>query len=264
MKINRAKAIRKYLKFYRLVFGIKAPFNVILDGNFIYEAIKHKIDVLDRVKRSLQGEEVRLFVTSSILAELKKVGPRAEQALEFATKFCHEIDDSKFLDFGEAAADRLSAMMKQTQDNFVKGTDDKDCTARYFVATQDKKLRKCLGGIPGTPLFYLNNVSFVMEPPSNASKNFNRDIEGQKVALNEKESAIVSQLMDKTKGKKRNAAGNVVGAGPEEKDSSEKVGGTDQRVKKKAKAANPLSTRPADVGSSKSRKKKAARFRGGG
>ena len=33
---------------------------------------------------------------------------------------------------------------------------------------------------------------------------------------------------------------------------------------KKAKAANPLSTRPADVGSSKSRKKKAARFRGGG
>ena len=52
-----------------------------------------------------------------MILELKKIGLRAERALEFATKFCHEIDDSKFLEFGDAAADRLSAMIKQTQEN---------------------------------------------------------------------------------------------------------------------------------------------------
>ncbi len=265
MKINRSKAIRKYLRFFRLVFGIKAPYNVILDGNFIYEAIKHKIDLVDRIKSSLQGDEVRLFVTSSIMAELKKIGTRAQQALDFSTKFCQEIDDSKFLDFGDAAADRLSAMMKQIQDNWVKGTGDKDYTVRYFVATQDKKLRKCLGGIAGTPLFYLNNVSFVMEPPSKASKNFNSDVESNKVALNEKESAIVNQLTEKSKGKKRKGDGNVIctsaSVDPQEKKLLEKD--SEQRVKKKARAANPLSSRTADLTSSKTKKKKVAKFRGG-
>ena len=84
------------------------------------------------------------------------------------------------------------------------------------MATQDKQLRKCLGGIPGTPLFYLNNVSFVMEPPSQASKNFNRDVENYKVALNDKESAIVNQLTKQSKSKKRKDYENVVGTDSKE------------------------------------------------
>lgn len=268
MKINRTKAIRKYLRFFRLVFGIKAPYNVILDGNFIFEAIKSKVDLLDRIKSSLMGDEVRLFVTSSIIAELKKIGSKGEPALEFATKYCEEIDDSKFLDFGEAASDRLSAMIKQNHDKWTQRATDK-IYIRYFVATQDKKLRKCLGGIPGTPLFYLNNVSFVMEPPSQASKSFNNDLEGSKVALNSQESAIVEKLKTSTKGKKRKLGkDNVVGApstlasvDPQEKEALNKE--VEQRIRKRARESNPLASRAADTASAKSKKRKAAKFKRG-
>lgn len=47
---------------------------------------------------------------------------------------------------------------------------------KYFVATQDKELRLILGSITGIPLIYLNNVTFVLEPPSNNSKEANKKV----------------------------------------------------------------------------------------
>lgn len=269
MKINRTKAIRKFLRFYRLVFGLKAPYFVILDGTFLFEALKYKIDVLDRVKNTLQGDEVKLFVTESVLAELRKVGTKARAALEYAEKCCEVIDDAKFLEFGEGASDKLSAMIKSMQEEWVKDPQHKGYR-RYFVATQDKTLRKCLSGIAGTPLFYLNNVSFVMEPPSKASKEFNRDVEDAKSALNTAETNIVDKLSSSSGNTKKRKRTNVIGkeakAGGEEGGVTRSNGVTSkhespsERVKHKAKAANPLSNRKAEDGSSKQKKKKKAKY----
>ena len=44
MRVTRGKFIRKYLKFYEIVYGLNAPYDVLLDGNFIYHAMKYKID----------------------------------------------------------------------------------------------------------------------------------------------------------------------------------------------------------------------------
>ena len=264
MKINRAKSIRKFLRFYRLVFGLRSPYFIVLDGTFLFEAMKYKIDVLDRVKNSLQGEEIRLCVTESVLAELRKVGPKAKAALEYAEKCCEVVDDSKFLEFGESTSDKISAMIKSLQEEWVKDPQTK-AHRRYFVATQDKKLRKCLSGIAGTPTFYLNNVSFVMEPPSKTSKEFNTDMEDAKTALNGTEATIVSKLSGADSVKKRKRE-NVIGNGDE--------GGKDatinqeskaplplpERMKHKAKAANPLSNRKADESSKTSKRKKKAKY----
>ena len=265
MKVNRAKSIRKFLRFFRLVFGLKAPYFVLLDGNFLFEATKYKIDILDRIKSSLQGDEVRLVVTGSVLAELKKVGAKAKAALDYAEKCCEIIDDSTFLEFGETPGDKMTAMVKSLQQEWVKDP-QRQGHRRYFVATQDKKLRKCLSGIAGTPLFYLNNVSFVMEPPSQTSKDFNTDVEGAKTALNEQETEIVQKLTGSGSGKKRKRD-NVV-SGDEDKsgstDTKEKETEQQQqqaRTKHKAKAANPMSSRPADKHSSKTQKKKKAQYK---
>ncbi len=271
MKINRSKAIRKFLRFYKLVFGLKAPYFVILDGTFLFEAMKYKIDVLDRVKNTLQGEEVKLFVTESALTELRKVGAKAKAALEYAEKCCEVINDDKFLTFGEGASDKLSAMIKTIQDEWVKDPQHKGYR-RYFVATQDKTLRKCLSGIAGTPLFYLNNVSFVMEPPSKASKEFNRDVEDAKSALNTTETSIVEKLISGGSNTKKRKRNNVIGQEDESvkgrsKSNGEQAtahnkdnGAQSERVKHKAKAANPLSNRKAEDGSSKQKKKKKAKY----
>jgi U3 small nucleolar RNA-associated protein 23 len=261
MKVNRAKSIRKFLRFFRLVFGLKAPYFVLLDGNFLFEATKYKIDILDRIKSSLQGDEVRLVVTGSVLAELKKVGAKAKAALDYAEKCCEIIDDSTFLEFGETPGDKMTAMVKSLQQEWVKDP-QRQGHRRYFVATQDKKLRKCLSGIAGTPLFYLNNVSFVMEPPSQTSKDFNTNVEGAKTALNEQETEIVQKLTGSGKKRKRD---NVV-SGVEDKGGSSDTKGTETeqqqvRTKHKAKAANPMSSRPADMHSSRTQKKKKAQYK---
>lgn len=86
--------VRKYLQFYRLTYGIKPPFNLILDGNFIFAAFKNKIDIKERVQRVLQGEEVRYYVLKSVIDELRSVGEKAAEALQFALT-CFQLDDSR-------------------------------------------------------------------------------------------------------------------------------------------------------------------------
>jgi U3 small nucleolar RNA-associated protein 23 len=86
--------VRKYLQFYRLTYGIKPPYNLILDGNFIFAALKNKIDIKERVQRVLQGEEVRYYVLKSVLDELRSVGEKAADALQFAQS-CIPLDDSR-------------------------------------------------------------------------------------------------------------------------------------------------------------------------
>ena len=78
---------------------------IILDGNFIFAAIKFKIDIRDRIQKLLQGNEIKLYVLSSILQELETVGSKAQSALEFAKSCCEVINDEKVI--GETAGDRL-------------------------------------------------------------------------------------------------------------------------------------------------------------
>ena len=81
MRVNRSKFIRKYLRFFQIVFGIEPKYNIILDGNFIFAALKVKIDILERLRRLLQDNDIRLFVLKSVVDELKKVGDAAKSSL---------------------------------------------------------------------------------------------------------------------------------------------------------------------------------------
>ena len=88
MRVNRSKFIRKYLRFFRVVFGFAPRFNVkleaymlaiacllsylicppllfspqvILDSNFIFAGLKYKIDIRERLQKLLQHDDVRIF-----------------------------------------------------------------------------------------------------------------------------------------------------------------------------------------------------------
>ena len=52
----------------------------------------------------------------------------------------------------------------------------KSKTKKYIVATQDKELRGALRSLPGIPLVYFNNVIMILEPPSYASKDYNKKV----------------------------------------------------------------------------------------
>ena len=111
MRVLRAKSVRKYLRFYRLAFRIASPYNIILDGNFIFSALKLKIDIIDRLQKLLQTSSVKLFVLRSVLDELKSVGEKTKSAHAFAEQFCTVLSDEGIQ--GETPSSRLIAFLGQ-------------------------------------------------------------------------------------------------------------------------------------------------------
>jgi U3 small nucleolar RNA-associated protein 23 len=181
--------VRKYLQFYRLTYGIKPPYNLILDGNFIFAALKNKIDIKERVQRVLQGEEVRYYVLKSVLDELRSVGEKAADALQFAQS-CIQLDDSRIN--GVTPTDKTIGFLSKftsyssSFNNYTNlipliaclwfhrsGAERAEAAAgpgvsggrprshQFFVATQDRELRGVLGSLSGFPLLYLNQGNFL-------------------------------------------------------------------------------------------------------
>ena len=125
-----------------------------------------------------------------------------------------------------------------------------------MVATQDRTLRGDLGHMPGIPIIYANKVSVVLEPPSNSSKQFGQGIESTKAELSRSEASVVEVAV------KASAAGAVVvGDGGEGAAALAEEAAQKQRVKRKATAANPLSSAAPDENSAKSKKRKTNKFK---
>ena len=93
MRINRAKTVRKYLRFFRLAYLIEPPYNVLLDGNFVHNALKNKISIGHRLGKLLQEEKFKLFVLKSALDEIRSAGVKCEGTLSYCLKECTVLND---------------------------------------------------------------------------------------------------------------------------------------------------------------------------
>jgi rRNA-processing protein FCF1 len=109
MKVKKAKNIRKYLRFYKIVFGINPAYHVLLDGNFIFAALKYKLPILDRLRSMVQDEEFRVYALQSAYDELVKAGKSCRESAEFLKDNCIILDDSSFA--GENAGEKLLAFL---------------------------------------------------------------------------------------------------------------------------------------------------------
>ena len=78
---------------------------MILDGNFIFQAIKANVDIEERITKLLQDSVVKLFIQRSVLDELTAIGDKGLSALTWAQRYCTVLEDKKYT--GETPADRL-------------------------------------------------------------------------------------------------------------------------------------------------------------
>jgi len=267
MRVNRAKAVRKHLQFYQIVFGLdKAVYHCILDGNFIYAGVKYKVDIRDRLRTLLQGADVKIYVLSSVLEELRQAGEKTRSALEFAKKFCEVLDDAGHSRGNSSAtvSDRIVNMMRLQHDEWASAPGKKK--RKFLVATQDKGLRAALAHVPGIPLVYLNKVILVLEPPSTASREFNLQVEANKVSLKPAEA----ELMVKLKKRKGALVGTTIidaplesggGGGDDGSQGEDAAKPAGARTKHKAFAANPLASMAPSENSQKQKKRRKDKFR---
>lgn len=243
MKVIRSKFVRKYLRFYRLVFGIDPPFRVLLDANFIFHCLKYKIDIQARLENVLQEHRIEIFVLRSGLRELNGIGDKGADALKYAQECCSVIEDCKKRDKALASGKSESQALTTGPLSFLKQCQQDKEAPRYFVATQDTSLRTRLGALGGVPLLYVNKVSMILEAPSEASKQGSAAMEAGKAEVSTKEASLLQEIS-----KAR-----------EEKEKAEKAKSA-TRLKRKASAPNPLSCREAESTSQNSIRKKKAKF----
>jgi U3 small nucleolar RNA-associated protein 23 len=168
MRVNRSKFVRKYLRFFRVNFQVAPRYNVILDGNFIYAALKYKIDIRERLQKLLQDEEPRLFILKSSLSELESMGEKATGSLSFAKSYCETINDgtvegetvprvTTFISTCSTILKESTLLLNNNILHVYVETLSTECwrspsARRYMFASQDKELRYSIGRIPGTSL----------------------------------------------------------------------------------------------------------------
>jgi rRNA-processing protein FCF1 len=73
--------------------------------------MKNKVDLVNRLKKLLQDEDVIVHITRSSLNELTSVGEKTREAVRFANEFCRIIEDGNC--HGETAADKLTEFLRK-------------------------------------------------------------------------------------------------------------------------------------------------------
>ena len=221
MRHLRAKQGRKTLNYYRIAFGINAPYSVLLDGNFIHAATRFHIDIHARIRKQLGGAAYVLYVPSCVVDELEELGEPVVAALEFARNHCDLLDAPK-------------QDAKETCTEVIKDLIGNDNTRKFFVATQEEELRDHLRDIPGVPLLHIQRTVLVLETPSSSSRHTSKRAEAKKqsgVSGAEVETIDLARRVRKAERAKKR------------REDGERGAAMFSRRKERAKGPNPLSVK---------------------
>ncbi|KAG5182081.1 Fcf1-domain-containing protein, partial [Tribonema minus] len=214
MRITRAKQYRRRLRFFRIVYGVQAPYKVLLDGNFIHACLAHKVEMGERIQAVLQGEKYKLLVPKTAIDELRALGEKFQAAAAFATRSCQTI--TEHAPGKGSPAEQIEALISS------------DNPHRYIVASQDEELRAKLRNVAGCPLLYLSKTVLLMEQASGKTKAAFEALERRKTGVTEEETAIVEQLRQEERQKR----------------AAEAAAKPAKRIKRAPTAPNPLSCLP--------------------
>jgi len=202
MRIKRNKSFRKSMTFYQNAFKFREPYRILVDGTFIMEAMKQKIQIREQLPKLLGSQRCTPMVTSCLLAELRSLGAHFTGAIKIAKGYYRlKCEHDPCL----SAAECLKSQIGESNDK------------HYVICTQDKKLIEHSRSVPGVPLVCLHRQVPYLEHPSEASKKKWSQDEAAKMQPKEWEKKTLSEL---------NA-----------KENSDVV----EKKKRKKKGVNPLS-----------------------
>ncbi|KAI0977336.1 Fcf1-domain-containing protein [Xylaria venustula] len=126
--------------------ALKPPYSVLVDTNFLSHTIQRKLPLLESMMDCLYAKCIPI-ITSCVMAELEKLGPKYRMALRIA---------------------RDERWERITCDH--KGTYADDCIVDrvmqhrvYIVATNDKDLVRRIRKVPGVPIMNVARGKYVIE-----------------------------------------------------------------------------------------------------
>lgn len=88
MRVKKQRRHRKIVRFYTACYGLRQPYKVLCDVNFVHHLVVNRITPADKALSNILGAPVMLFTTKCAISELKKQDlrhvPSHSQALEAA------------------------------------------------------------------------------------------------------------------------------------------------------------------------------------
>jgi U3 small nucleolar RNA-associated protein 24 len=132
--------------FFQHNLALQAPYQILVDTNFLSHTVHHKLPLLPTLMDTLYATCTPI-ITSCVMAELEKLGPKYRIALQIAR-------DERF--------ERLQCDHK--------GTYADDCIVDrvvkqrvYLVATNDRDLKRRIRKVPGVPILSVARGKYVIE-----------------------------------------------------------------------------------------------------
>jgi U3 small nucleolar RNA-associated protein 24 len=121
--------------FFQYNAALRPPYNVLVDTNFLSHTVQRKLDLLESMMSCLYAT-CRPIITSCVMAELEKLGPKYRIALRIARDERWERleCDHKGVYADDCIVDRI-------QRHKI-----------YIVATNDRDLKRRIRKVPGVPI----------------------------------------------------------------------------------------------------------------
>lgn len=205
MKIRKKKSFRRILQFYRVGFDVNPPYRVLLDGTFIHQAQKMKMNLREQLPKTLLAPATPV-ASSCVMHELRSFRHELIETVVVAKQFYrHKCEHAPRAQGGADTATDAVAVKEHENDQAEPSREHTEsCEAapghegdhveaeaaperlpgnmcildligktnpnHYVVATQDQGLKSALRQIPGVPLMYISGPGLTVEPPSTASR----------------------------------------------------------------------------------------------
>lgn len=219
MRQKRAKSYKKQMLVYTHTFKFREPYQVLFDNLITEQSHSSSFELLRMLKRTIQATEIKPMITQCCMEALytTKNEPLIQFAKnEFERRKCNHRTPVPPGECIHSVVD-IQGLNKH----------------RYVVATQDVELRKKLRKVPGVPLIYMNRSVMVMEPLSDASREYSQKWESGKLSggLNDSEAGKIKKRDDV---EKNNNDEEGEGANDEPAPKKKKLG---------PKGPNPLSVK---------------------
>ncbi|KAL6279434.1 hypothetical protein ACE6H2_016315 [Prunus campanulata] len=211
MRVKKQRRHRKIVRFYTACYGLRQPYKVLCDVNFVHHLVVNRITPADKALSNILGAPVMLFTTKCAISELKKQDlrhvPSHSQALEAAESLI------------SARCNHERAM---SADDCIMDIIGQNNPEHFFVATQHADLREKILKIPGVPAIYALRTALFLEAPSAAQRQFVKTSEEQRLHMTDLEYEML------TKGTKNMSTSH------QEKDRSDEDGFGDQNLEVQA------------------------------
>lgn len=132
--------------FFQYNTAIVPPYNVLVDTNFLSHTVQRKMPLLESMMDCLYAK-CQPIITSCVMAELEKLGPKYRIALQIARDERWER-----LQCSHKGVYADDCLVDRVQKNKI-----------YIVATNDLDLKRRVRKVPGVPIMSVARGKYVIE-----------------------------------------------------------------------------------------------------